>query len=345
MKNEEKIIFRTKNDRNVIVEEEDCYILRAPKGEAVFDKKKIVLKAVLSAIERYGNAVYTKKKGFYFFVPGKNRKYVCSLGQIIYCANNGLSLSVLSGRLLKYMDGNPFNLRKRNVVMPHKQSVSLISICEKQYILVQTETENKKCCCAVVNADPDLFNLLSSLSWHYHKRDGCLRTTVGGKHLRFHHVVWAYFNYENISKSNLVEKVLELRTYLHINGLSVDHKKSSIISRWDNRIENLRLLPNKLNGVKGDRTSKLHGDQFYIPTTSGEIYGRYDWAGGYIDLCENECDATVASIDQLRRFCKAGEFQETDNHYKIPLNSPKGVEIQQADFRETKLYSEVLIYD
>lgn len=345
---EGKILFRTKNDWNVIVEEKDCYVLRSRQGQAVFDKDKSALRAVINAIQKYGNAKWSKANRSGYRFQDNHRNFICSLAQVLYCVYHRLSHDALLHGSLKYKDGNQFNLRKANLTLPQKQSIKLISILGKQYILLRIETDGHKRHCAVVNYDPVLYDLLSTIGWQFVKSKQCLgatirRTAVDKQSITLYHVVWAYFHYRDVTKDNLSEKIKELQMYMRTNELSVDHKKVSPIGgRWDNRIENLQLIPKTLNSSKTDSTSRLHGNLFYIPTTNGEIYGHYDWTNGYINFCENESDATVASIDQLRRFCKAGEFQETDNHYKVPLNSPKGVEIQQADFRETKLYSEVL---
>lgn len=343
------ILFRTKNDWNVIVEEEDCYVLRSRQGQAVFDKDKNALRAVINAIQKYGNAKWSKANRSGYRFQDNHRNFICSLAQVLYCAYHRLSRDALLHGSLKYKDGNQFNLRKANLTLPQKQSIKRISILGKQYILLQIETDDYKRHCALVNYDPGLYDLLASMGWQFVKSGQCLYAYISGmsagkKYAPLYHVVWAYFHYRNVTKDNLSEKITELRLYMRVNELSVDHKKVSPIGgRWDNRIENLQIIPKTLNSSKNSSTVRLHGDQFYIPTTNGEIYGRYDWTNGYIDYCENEGDATVASINQLRQFCKTGEFQETDNHYKVPLDSPKGAEIQHADFRETKLYLEVLI--
>lgn len=342
----EQIIFRTKNDQNMIIEREDCYLLRAPKGEAVFDKQKNVLKTVIKTIQTYGNAAYSTQKGSGFRFNTSKNNHSCSLGQVVFCAYNKLSLCDLAHGNLRYLDGNPYNLRKANLIFPQRQTVKYISIFGKQYILINVETADHKRHCAITNGDPNLFSLLSDMGWQFQKSERCLKANIGVSSFDLHYVVWIFFNYKDITKENFAEKAADFRKNINDNSLSIDHKKSSITRDcWDNRIENLQLISQTLNNSKKDSTSRLHGDLFYIPTANGEIYGHYDWANGYIDFCENEGNATVASIDQLRRFYKTGEFQETDNHYKVPLDSPKGAEIQQADFRETKLYSEVLIYD
>lgn len=341
---EGKILYRTKNDWNVIVEEDDCYVLRSRQGQAVFDKDKNALRAVINAIQKYGNAKWSKANRSGYRFQDNHRNFICSLAQVLYCAYAGMPIDKLSGRKLKYVDGDPFNLQKNNIVTK-KQSVQCISILGNHFIRLQVYTKDQKCHWAITNGDPGLLDLLSSLSWHFHKGGNCLRTTVNRKPVKLYYVVWAYFHCGDVTKENLAEKIVELQTYMSENKMSIDHKKASHNNeRNDNRLENLQIIPKTLNSSKGNGTSKLHGDQFYIPTENGELYGSFDWDNGYIDFCENEGDATVASIDQLRQFCKTGEFQETDNHYKIPLDSPKGVEIQQADFRETKLYLEV-IYD
>lgn len=351
-----KIVFQQKNRMGYIcqvIEHDDCYELQAQgRGgsweSAWFDKDKRVLDVVTAAIKRYGKPNYWSH-GFVFVEQRHGFwKHQCMLTKVVYAAYHQLELDALAGASIRCLDENHCNLRCDNLTLFCVSSGTnttqrRITLCGKDYILLESTNANGKSGFAVTNYSPELFQILSECRWRCHDEDRVPRVDFGGgEQYRLPLLVWSYFNC-GLTATDWREQYEKIRQNYWKKDITIDHKQDSSAQcrKWDNRIENLQAIPRSLNSSKRNCTKNIPDGCFYIPTTEGAICSRIDTSAHTMDVYRMTNDPTMEEIQQLRHFCKTGELSEETNYATIDLSDAEAIEITLAAYAESKLYQEV----
>lgn len=341
----EQILFRQKSNRgrkSEIIECSDHYRLiweRANGSQALvcFDKQDKVLNAVIKALSDFGNPQYSTYGPIFQKFEGRKTIYICSLAQVITAALRGGKRNDYSRRRIKYLDQNPFNLQGNNIFYPEKVFASVVEISGEKFIRLKYKEKTRGTLYSITNYDPALYKIVLSLHWDYYERGQIFKAvnTYRKEQYPFHYLVWVFFRC-GATETNWKEKIAELRA----SNATMDHKHSAEcgLNKWDNRIENLQLMPRKLNSKKGNCTSKLRANCFFIPTEEGAIYGKYE--NEYIEMCSIE-DITESNLGNLKTFCSTGNIASELDGLQLKLSSKEAINVLKTDLFEAKLYQEV----
>ena len=197
---------------------------------------------------------------------------------------------------------------------------------------------------SVTNYEAELFEILNSCSWWYKERDQGFEASLGCHQERyaFPFVVWAYHRH-GLTFEGWRQQCQELSKLFREENLSIDHKQvtGELVGKWDCRIENLQAIRQGLNSAKRDCTKVLQENCFYIPTTEGALYGRYNVETSTVDVCEMNNDPDMEEIKQLRHFCKNGKMAEGTKYTTYAWNEKEAIETITAAYEATKFYQEV----
>lgn len=341
--NSERVLFESKKGRNKIIEKSNEYVLISPGGQAVFDKNPDVFNAVTSAINEYGDAKWSRNNKCGFRFQDNHSSFICSLSMVVHSALTGRANEEYKGRRIWHRDKNPYNLKMENLIAPSRQSIEIVKVDDCQFIKTSLTTNDGESHISITNFDKELYKIIKSTTWRYSSTAKTLQcSTVNGKQCCLYHLVWTYFN-SNIDCSNWRPAVARFLEIAFSKSLSIDHKQCQVKSdRWDNRIENLQLLPKRLNSKKGSCTAKMQNNCFYIPTEYGEAYGKINQNAKTIEINSVSGMDTEERIENLRYFCKTGDFSPVTVFETLDANSRRAKKyITNIKFEE-KLYQEVL---
>ncbi|MPM01430.1 hypothetical protein SDC9_47670 [bioreactor metagenome] len=340
----ETLVFDNENKRHIkchIFDCEDHYELRTAGNTARFSKNNRALNAVIDCIKLYGNPQSSpqSKMGFAFRKkkkPSRTYEHVIHLSHVLFATYTRKPTAYYLGRRLCYIDGDENNLTKENIRLAVDYKTSIIEIDRQEYTVVTSGGM-----LSITNYSENLHQIIENMAWQYDKKSRAMKNKPFGKRgCYLHQLIWAYHNRDGVNADNWRDIVFQTCSAM---GGSIDHKKTwgPHLPRWDNRIENLQLIPKRLNSLKSNCTKSLPTSCFYLPTTGGEIYGRYDYMNSTISVYHHTGDATADGIAALKQFCKTGKFSEELNIKTYKINTQEGLALLLAELHENKLYQEV----
>lgn len=347
MENTNKVVFQSCNQMNFgceIIDRDRHYELRVQgiKDEwrsAYFDKNQAVLDAVVAMIEQYGNPCY-QKTGFLFREKvGRRWAHRATLSRVVFNAYYPGKTDE-EYRNVTHCDGNPFNLRRKN--LRRRFVVKTVKINGARYILLEYTTKKGDTRYAITEYNSELLKIIQSRCWCYEELKQAFTTKIDGELYPFHLLVWAFYKY-GLTHDNWQERLYKAKRELREADLAIDHKKSNglAIGKFDNRHINLQALPAILNSNKGKCTRRLPENCFYIPRPDGAWYGKMNAADRSVAVCRMANSPDEKAISNLRFFCTTGEFDKNMEYAVLDWNSEEAKEIMIAAYAETKFGMEV----
>ena len=347
MENTNKVVFQSCNQLHLgceIVDRGNHYELRVQGlknkwRSAYFDKFEPALDAVVKMIERFGNPRY-RDTGFIFY-DRKNRRWIhnSTLSRVIYNAYYRNKTGE-DERNVTHLDGNPFNLRRKN--LRRRLVVKTLKINGGRYILLKYTTKKGDTRYAITEYNSELLKIIQSRCWCYEELKQVFTTQIDGELYPLHLLVWA-FHERGLTYDNWKEGLYKVKRELRSAGLTIDHKKSSglAIGKFDNRYINLQALPAILNSNKGQCTRRLPENCFYVPRPDGAWYGKMDTEDRSVAVCRMINNPDEKAVSNLRFFCKTGEFNEDVEYTVLDWNDGEAKETMMAAYAETKFTMEV----
>lgn len=338
------IVFKYESHKRkqcYIYECTDRYELHVDNIVAAFDKSEKSLAAIVNAFRDYGAPVSFRKRniGFGFRKTDKQYRLECviPMSHILLSSYNNTPLTSYRGKRVSYVDGDAFNLRQSNLSLTQTILVDIVSLYGKKYTRIKCK-ENTSAV-AITNYDETLHGLISSLSWHYWRKDKVFRTTASNNKKRFlHQLVWVYYKY-GATESDWAKKIDDM--YNNNVGFVIDHKKCwNQVGKFDNRIENLQLIPQSNNFLKSNVTAKMNGDMFYIPTCNGAVYGKFTDGQSSVTYCRLCGDLEKEDIKNIWAFYRTGKFSNGVDHKELARDDSEMLDIVLSNIHETKLYME-----
>jgi len=346
----ENVVFKSKSTKNYaleIVERDDDYELRIEGRNDVwryawFSKDSNALRTLIATIREYGHPRHYET-GFVFVGEQDGKKgYQNTLGRVMYAAYHRKKASAALYTCIHFKDGNVYNLRRDNLV--RSGGAKTVTINNEKYILVKQTQTDGGVRMAITNYTSELFEILDSCTWYYdgHKKSFYTGTTRYRGRFNLPFVVWAYFQ-RGLTPENWKEEYAKFKQEFQKEDLTIDHKKvvGRVIGKWDCRIENLQALRRELNSAKNSCTKLLGPNCFYIPTSGGAVYGRYDVENGTVDVCKMSNTPDKEEIRQLRYFCKNSKMADGAKYITCAWGDEETIEIMTTAYREAKFYQEV----
>jgi len=277
---ETNIIYESANGGNVIVQVGNEYFLINQSGATVqFDGGEKILQAVIENIEKYGNLYFHKNNSNGWYWIDETKRPVLTLTQLIWAVHKNVPVTKIKGqKRIKLRDGNPCNLTSDNLYVSETQVIK-----HQDNIYLYNEEHRK---IAVANYSDELYEILNTFELYYNRKKDYFSCNLNGKLIDIEYLCWAHYKY-NADKSNVDEIIGKVKKEFinhspkdRAKQLVIDHKNSL---HWCNKSWNLQLVEHGLNVKKGNLTSKLKPNQFYMPLSidensgAGEATGRINY--------------------------------------------------------------------
>jgi hypothetical protein len=229
-----------------------------------FDMNEEIYAAVIESLDNSGNFQWIKDNSEFWAYKGSDKRY--SLRQLIVATAYGMPIEEINSKCyITNINSDKLDCRLSNLNVEFPTKVTH----DNNRIFIRKANAT-----AFADYSDKLHEILSSITWYYHKGDNEFFTYDDrGRKLLLHHVCYVVYH-NNCTVDNVFEHSSLLKERVEYERLTIDHKNTN---HDDHRQVNLELMPRWLNAKKRDITKRLQPHQFYNPTLAGESCGRIDY--------------------------------------------------------------------